>query len=277
VSIPAGRRRRPARCLHWVLAGALLAACSRAAMEPVYTAVPGVQEVDLKWEPREGMRLVYRVTTDVEASGPLTRPVADKDKKRHLSLTRALQVTGVGPDYFDVRFAQDGAELPATLRFSLAWVPMEVQPDDPVVLGDKERGALDASLRQLGEPFAESAKFFGRWKIGETRPFDIRLSAVPGTTGSGQGAMTFRRVVVIDGRQAAEFDWQGRTEFVFTGDPGKGAPGWMNITGQEWRDLATGASLRLAAKASAEFTRQGQPTRVEYQTDEVLDLAASRL
>jgi len=60
-------------------------------------------------------------------------------------------------------------------------------------------------------------------------------------------------------------------------DPGKGAPGRMSITGQEWRDLATGASLRLTAKASAQFTRQGQATDVAYQTDEVLDLARSQL
>jgi hypothetical protein len=51
----------------------------------------------------------------------------------------------------------------------------------------------------------------------------------------------------------------------------------MVLTGREWRDLATGASLRMTAKADAEFTRQGQATRVEFQTAEVLDLAASRL
>jgi len=51
----------------------------------------------------------------------------------------------------------------------------------------------------------------------------------------------------------------------------------MVLTGREWRDLATGASLRVTAKADAEFTRQGRATRVEFQTAEVLDLAASRL
>lgn len=270
------RGTRAARPAFWLLVLGGLCACARAETGPAYAPVAGVQEVNLEWQPTTGMRLVYRVTTDVEASGPLTQPVADKDKKRHVALTRSLEVTDVGPEYFDVRFSQNGVTLPATLRFSRAWEPLKVQPDSPVVLGDKEQSALEAALRQLGEPFAESAKFFGRWKVGDTRPFDIQLSAVPGASGSGRGTMTFRRVVMIDGRQAAEFDWKGRTEFVFAGDPGRGAPGTMTIAGQEWRDLVTGASLRLTAKAEAEFTRQGQPTKVEYQTDEVLDASASR-
>jgi hypothetical protein len=260
-----------------VLVAALLAACARAAMEPSYTAVPGVQEVDLTWQPREGMRLVHRVTTDVAASGPLTKPMADTDKKQHISLTRTVEVTGVGPDHFDVRLAQNDAVLPATLRFSRDWAPKEVRPDKPDALGEKGREALDTTLRQAAEPLVQSAQFFRHWKVGQTRSFDIQLSSVPGANGEGRGTMTFLRVVVIDGRQAAEFEWQARTEFVFTGDPGKGVPGWMTISGREWRDLATGASLRLTAKASAEFARQGEPTRVEYETAEVLDLTASRL
>jgi hypothetical protein len=51
----------------------------------------------------------------------------------------------------------------------------------------------------------------------------------------------------------------------------------MTITGKEWRDLETGAPLRLTATADAEFTRQGRPTRVKYRTAEVLDVAASSL
>ena len=100
---------------------------------------------------------------------------------------------------------------------------------------------------------------------------------MPDASGSGQGTMTLRGVVSIDGRRAAAFDWTGSTEFLFTGDPGRGVPGRMVLTGREWRDLATGAALRVTAKADAEFTRQGRPTRVEFQTAEMLDLAASRL
>jgi hypothetical protein len=272
------RRIGPARAVaETVLVAALVAACAGAAMEPTYPAVPGVQEVDLTWQPREGMRIVHRVTTDVTASGELTKPIADTDKKQHISVTRTVEVTGTGPDYFDVRLGQNDATLPATLRFSRDWTPREVRPDKADALGEKDRAVLDNTLRQAADPLVQSAQFFGHWKVGQTRSFDIRLSSVPGTSGQGQGTMTFRGVVVIDGRQAAEFAWQARTEFVFEGDPGKGTPGWMSISGREWRDLATGASLRLTAKATAEFTRQGEPTRVEYQTVETLDLAASRL
>ena len=132
-------------------------------------------------------------------------------------------------------------------------------------------------MRRLVQPFTQGAQFFGRWRMGETRPFEIRFTDMPETSGGGQGTMTLRRVVAIDGRRAAEFDWNATTEFLFTGDPGRGVPGRMVITGKEWRDLVTGAPLRPTAKAAAEFTRQGRPTRVGYQTAEVLDLAASTL
>ena len=271
------RRRRASRARLSTAALILLAGCASASMsDPSFPVVPGVQAIDLSWQPRAGMRLVYLVTTDVEASGAPTRPMADKDKKQHVSLTRTIEVTDVGPEYFDVRFAQDGSAIPATLRFSRAWVPGAVRPDNPA-LDSFDQHRLDSTLRRLAQPFTQSAQFFGRWTVGETRPFDIPFTGMPDTSGSGQGTMTLRGVVSIGGRRAAAFDWTGSTEFLFTGDPGRGVPGRMVLTGREWRDLATGASLRVTAKADAEFTRQGQPTRVEFQTAEVLDLAASRL
>ena len=269
------RRRRASRARVSIAALVLLAGCASTS-DPSFPVVPGVQAIDLTWQPRAGMRLVYLVTTDVEASGALTRPMADKDKKQHISMTRTIEVTDVGPEHFDVRFAQDGSAIPATLRLSRAWVAEAVRFDNPA-LGGQDQHLVDTTLRRLAEPFTQSAQFFGRWTVGETRPFDIRFTGMPDTSGSGQGTMTLRGVVSIDGRRAAAFDWTASTEFLFTGDPGRGVPGRMVLTGREWRDLATGASLRVTAKADAEFTRQGQPTRVEFQTAEVLDLAASRL
>lgn len=244
--------------------------------EPSYPVVSGIDQVDLQWRPRVGMRLVQRVTTDVDASGALTRPLAERDKAQHIELTRSLDVTEVGPDHVDLRFGQDGFVVPATLRMSRTWAPESVRPDDTSA-SDGDRKKLDAALRQLAQPLAQSAQLFGRWKIGETRPFEIRLTGLPETSGGGEGTATLRRVVTIDGRRAAEFEWAGSTEFLFTGEPGRGVPGRMRLTGREWRDLETGASLRSTATAQAEFTRQGRPTRVEYRTVEVLDLAQSRL
>jgi hypothetical protein len=60
-------------------------------------------------------------------------------------------------------------------------------------------------------------------------------------------------------------------------DPGFPVVSGVQAIGREWRDLATGAALRMTAKADAEVTRQGQATHVEFRTAEVLDLAASRL
>jgi hypothetical protein len=271
------RRHRASRVRLSTAALILLAGCTSASMsDPSFPVVPGVQAIDLTWQPRAGMRLVYLVTIDVEASGALTGPMADKDKKQHVSLSRTIEVTDVGPEHFDVRFAQDGSVIPATLRLSRAWVPEAVRPDNPA-LDSFDQSRLDSTLRRLAQPFTQSAQFFGRWTVGETRPFDIGFTGMPDTSGSGQGTMTLRSVVSIGGRRAAAFDWTGSTEFLFTGDPGRGVPGRMVLTGREWRDLATGASLRVTAKADAEFTRQGQATRVEFQTAEVLDLAASRL
>ena len=125
-------------------------------------------------------------------------------------------------------------------------------------------GCRSPTLRRLAQPFTQSAQFFGRWTVGEIRPFDIGFTGMPDTSGSGQGTMTLCGVVSIGGRRAAAFDWTGSTEFLFTGDPGRGVPGRMVLTGREWRDLATGASLRA-------FGRR------QILQPEVLDLAASRL
>jgi hypothetical protein len=271
-----GGRSRGLAWLAPLLAGAAwLSGCAELAA-PAFPVVPDVREVDLKWQPRPGLRLVHRVTRDVEASGSLTRSMAEEQKKQRMSMTRTTDITAVGADYFDLRFAEDGAPIPATLRFSRAWTPLEIRFDDPA-LGDKDRKAIDAALRKFSEPFSQAGQFFRRWKVGDAQPFDIALPALPGMRGKGEGSMTLVRVVMIDGRQAAEFHWRGQTEFLFTGEPGRGVPGWMSVTGREWRDLATGALLRLSAKASAEFTRQAEPTQVEYRTEEVLDPAGSRL
>lgn len=275
MSAGSGRSRRLASLLSLLAGAAMLAGCAELTA-PAFPVVADVREVDLKWQPRAGLRLVHRVTRDVEASGALTRPLKEQQKKQSVSMTRTTEVTAVGPDYFDLRFAEDGAPIPATLRFSRAWAPMEIKFDDPA-LGDKDRSAIDGALRKFSEPFGQAAQFFRRWKVGDAQPFDIRLPALPGMSGTGEGTMTLLRVVMMDGRQAAEFQWQGQTEFLFTGEPGRGVPGRMSVTGREWRDLATGALLRLSAKANAQFTRQAEPTYVEYRTEEVLDPAGSRL
>ncbi len=252
-----------------------VAGCASAPSWPSYPAVPGVSEIDLKWEPRRDMRLVHRITTDIEASGAGTRPMPDTEKKRRVAQTRALDITDVAPDHFDLRVVRDGWPVPATLRLSRAWQPIDVRADAGVAAQDER--AVKAAMRQLAEPLSQSAQVFGRWTVGETKPFSIRMSGIPDASGSGQGDMTFRGVVVVDGRRAAEFDWKGTVEFLLAGDPGRGVPGRMRVTGKEWRDLATGASLRVTARADAEFTRQGEVTHVRYRTDEALDQAASRL
>ena len=263
------------RRLALVVAAALLAGCATSG-QPDFPAVAGVREVDLAWRPQPGMRLVHKVSTDVEMSGPLTEAVAEADRKQHVALTRTLEVTDVAPGHFDVRFVQDGWPVPATARLSREWALESVKLDDTSA-SPGDRGAVDASVRRLVEPLAQAGQFFGPWKVGETRPFDIRLAGFPETSGGGPGTITLSRVVTVDGRRAAEFTWTGRVEFLFTGEPGRGVPGRMTIAGTDWRDLDTGASLRQVAKATAEFTRQGRPTRVEYRTTEVLDSSASQL
>jgi hypothetical protein len=253
---------------------ALLGGC--AAAGPSFPVVADVSDVDLQWKPRAGMRLVQRITTDVEMSGPLTGPVSAKDRKQHFVFTRTMEVPSVADAHFDVRFVQDGWLVPATVRLSRGWVPEGVSFDNPA-LSEQDRALLDAAVKRLVQPLEQGAQLFGRWRVGETKPFAIRFTGLPDTSGSGTGEMTLRRVVMLDGRRAAEFDWRGTSEFLFTGEPGRGMPGRMAIAGKEWRDLATGVALRVTATAQAEFTRQGQRTRVEYESVEALDLAASTL
>ena len=56
------------------------------------------------WQPRQECASFSVVTTDVEMSGPLTGPVPDKDKKQRFTLIRTVEITDVGPEYFDSGF-----------------------------------------------------------------------------------------------------------------------------------------------------------------------------
>jgi hypothetical protein len=268
--------RRLTRIAAMLAGAALLSGCAGGLRTPDYPAAGPVGEIDLQWRPQTGMRLVHQVTMMMEASGPLTRPLAEPQKKQRSSLTRVVEVAATGPDYFDLRFTQNGAAIPATARFSTGWQLREIRVDDPGMAA-ADREAVEAAVRHISGPLAQGAQFFRRWQAGQPQRFDIPLGPLPGASGNGQGTMTFRRVVLVEGRRAAEFDWQGETDFVLSGEPGHGVPGRMRMSGREWRDLSTGASLRLAGTAAGQFVNQGQTTEVSYQTEEVLDLSGSRL
>ena len=94
----------------------LVSACARSEL-PSYPAVAGRQEVDLRWQPKAGMRIVHDVVTKIDVSGDAVRSVPKEQHKQQTAFTRTADITEVGPGFFVVRFGQNGVALPATVRF----------------------------------------------------------------------------------------------------------------------------------------------------------------
>lgn len=259
------------RVLFVLMACSLALACARATL-PEYPAVPGIHDIDLRWQPKAGMRIVHDVVTNIDVSGDAMRSVPKEQRKQQTSSTRTADITEVGPDFFMVRFGQNGVTLPVTVQFSSAWAPQQVLFDDPASLSEQDRARVNRALRQVEEPFLQTAQFFRLWKVGERYPLELHLAGLPGATVAGTGTMTLRQVVLIRSRRAAEFDWEGTVDFSFSGTTGQ-----MAVTGREWRDVATGVSVGLVANGTAEFAVRGQPARMEYATREALNFSDSAL
>lgn len=257
------------RLLPVILGSFFLSACAEVSA-PLFQVVPGVREIDLRWQPKAGMRVVHQIATRISISGPLAQNLPESQRNLARSQTRIMDITSVTSEYFEFRDTEGGVAIPATMRFSRDWVPVEIRFDDPRMLTEKDHIAVKAVLSSLEQVFRESAQFFRPWRIGETRPFEIRL---PGPQGSAsvKGTATFRRVVLIHDRPSAEFDGVGSADLTVEETTMR-----MTLPMQWWMDLATGVSLKSKSKGTIEFSMKGQSARMDLETEEVLDFGSSR-
>lgn len=225
-----------------------------------------VSSVSIVFTPVVGMRLTYRVTTTFEVSGTLASQLPANQKSGTGSSRLGLEITSVDEDSFSVRITAQDKTFPATFRFARDWRLRSVTIDENADVSDTDRAAMAALPDSLRLTVPR-----GDFRPGESKPWAFRL-ATPGSPPIEiNGTQTFRRLVQVDGRGAAEFDSQGAGEVrTMTGRIS------TRITGGTWMDLAAGIALRSHSKSTLDFSGPGEWARIRFDTEQVLDMTESK-
>ena len=180
--------RRPVQSLLLMSAAATLVTACGGVLRPEFPEVPGVQEIDLQFRPRAGMRLTCDASTTAEVA---TGFLPSERKRSETASKITLDIPTVGPDYFD--FAITASQFPGTVtvRFSTKnWSLLrfafddgtgkkEIRLDEESVVGlDRKKvdlQELKADLQPVQDLLKQTSQFWGRWRVGELRPLEFRL------------------------------------------------------------------------------------------------------
>jgi len=277
--------RRPVQSLLLMSAAATLMTACGGVLRSEFPEVPGVQEIDLQWRPKAGMRLTCDASTTAEVA---TGFLPSERKRSETASKITLDIPTVGPDYFD--FAITASQFPGTVtvRFSTKdWSLLrfafddgtgkkEIRLDEEAVVGlDRKKvdlQKLKAELQPIQDLLKQVSQFWGRWRVGELKPFEVRLPMQGGADAAFVLNSILRRVVLINGRAAAEFEQAGHGQMAF-----REASVSVEVTGTQWVDLLTGLSLRSVQKVTGAGTSQDEPRKIEIANEQTLDCTRSRL
>jgi hypothetical protein len=216
------------------------------------------------------MRFVQQVTMIVKGSGPgLGR---ESGQIQRQTLSREMTISNVTTGTFDARFAVNGTSIAATGTFSKDWTILNFRMDDPNVMSGVDQAQLHAVLQPLQKLMKQSSQFFGRWTVGEQRPTNLLFPVPNGQEVLFKLATTFRRVTMVQDRNAGEFDFDGASDLVISGQKAR-----VNLNGRSWIDLVTGITLRASARGRVDMQLPAGPVRIDFEQEETLDFASSRL
>ena len=278
--------RRPVQSLLLMSAAATLVTACGGVLRPEFPEVPGVREIDLQWKPKVGMHVVHVVSSALKVSTGLL----PWDKQRaETRTTRAMDFVAVKPDY--VEFGITG--VPGSIRLSRKDLSLlrisfydsgsvkelrfdeggNVDLRDSVGIAKEQLGKLRAALAPVQNVFRTASKFLGRWRVGELRTVEIEFPmSSPTEKAKVLLNSSLRRVVLVNGRAAAEFTGIGRASMSFAAGKGE-----LQLLATQWVDLLTGMTLRSSGRANGKISGQGKEASYELVSEEVLDLDASRL
>ena len=239
------RRRRAWRARLSCAALILLAGCASTMSSRAFPSCRACRPSISTGSPGRECASFSLVTTDVEMSGALTRPDGRQGQEAARHADPHHRGHGRGTGAFRLRFAQDGSVIPATLRFSRAWVPEAVRLDNP---------ALDSSDQQSARLDAAAARPTLHAVGAVLRPLDgrrdpalrhwLHRDAGHERERAGDDDAPRRGLDRRPAGRGVRLE-RGTTEFLFTGDPGRGVPGRMVADRQ---GMARSCHGRLAAR-----------------------------
>jgi hypothetical protein len=231
-------------------------------------AEPGgvVRELTLSASPTPGMRLSYLVHSVATISGAGTRSVPGSHKSASVALRYVVEVTAVRNDSFDVRLTSEHFQGVITARFDRGWSPLKFGLEDQGQYADLDL----ATFPILGEAFRMLHDLSGRWTVGATRPSQWTVNLPPHLLVTMQGKARLKKIGSLEGRRAAEFDYEAIGEGEYAG-----SRVWLNERGQSWIDLATGFALETRTISHGEFSHSGQPVQLEIKEERTLERSGS--
>lgn len=231
-----------------------------------YPTVSGFDSVNITRQPKAGMRLaVWKITT-------IRRPGQQPVSSTQLVIT---DITIVTPDFYECRVTENAVSLPATLRIGKD-LSAEVRFDDSAAVTEADRLKVKTVLNQFKEANSRVLdQFSGPWRLGDARSGTFRLPnefPMPREPDIAfKMSSTLRRVVLFNGRQAAEFTFTGTSQNAFSQYPAR-----FSIVGKTCIDLATGFELRSLWTGQGEWRMQTYNFYREFEGEEAVDLDASR-
>jgi hypothetical protein len=260
------------------------AAC--APTPPALQIVAGINEVDLRWQPRAGMRLVQHTRAKFTVSGAFAQSLAPHQRSVEQRTTQRFEILLSTTDFFDVRI--EGSGVRGTARFARDFRLLrlrvdgesggEIRLDQGKIIGlgvDPARAEeIVRKFQPIQDLFAQNASFYKRWRVGEDTPFRLIFPGVPGQTDkiTVNGSALLKRVVLIHGRSAAEIDYEGAASF-----PMESTTARLRVSGKYWSDLLTGVYLMGMGRATGTLTLKGQAAQFDVEQNDELDLAQSSL
>jgi hypothetical protein len=221
-----------------------------------------VGDVTVEASPTTGLRASYRARTLATLSGSGTRALAEAQKSASVGHRYLLEVTAVEADAFDVRITSERFDGVINARFGRDWTPIKFGAESQGQYTD-----LDVTtFPVLGEAFRLLRDLSGRWKMGQEKPWKWTMSMPPQMQVGMQGRARLKKVARLDGRPAAEFEYDASGEGEYNGSPLR-----VSVHGQCWIDLATGFSLETKTSSRAMFSQSGQPVLVDIKEERTLD------
>lgn len=227
---------------------------------------PQPSEIEILFKPKADAKISYKTIRILNARDSTGRVMSWTG-----SDGRVMDIVSATADSVEVRLTMPKGPARATFTMSRRGAVEKVVFDRTMFGSDYLFGEALAQL------VVHEVMYRQPWKSGDTRPLTVSLPPEMRDLGAAlrdmsSGTVTFRRVVTLDGRVAAEFDY---TRIWGLSDM-RGASTRWEMTGQQWFDAKTGILLRLTGKVKGSLSGSSGAVSVDGTGEETVVLSESQ-
>jgi hypothetical protein len=203
-------------------------------------------------------------------SGPVTLQVPPEKRQASVQTRHVFDVERVADEeVYRVRFGINGQPAPYTMWVLPRAALLRITQDSPVPPATADDVVPDAYdlMRVAGIPDGS----LGEWRVGESRIIPVSLP-INGRFVSLPATMTLHEVGMVHDRAAARFEYLAAGTVTLENTPVD-----VKFSGQGWRDLATGFTVKATSRASVTGMFGAQPGVFQLDMTVGVDWGKSRL